>query len=91
MKLDIASCKAVDTSKIDAEYRAGYTGVLVTGTAGKETLTAFVHQSQKLDCKTLKPKAKISASVDHACCDGDPNVPCLVGARKIFSNVKVSR
>jgi hypothetical protein len=89
VKLDITSCKAVDTSTIDAQYQASYTGVLVTGNTGKKTITAFVHESQKLDCKTLKPKAQISASMDHACCDGDPNAPCLVDTSAILTKIKV--
>ena len=87
-KLEVVSCKSVDTSKLDAEFRAEYSGVLVTTTT---KLTGFVSAAQKLECSALKPKAKFDAKVETACCDGDPNVPCLVSARKIFSNVKVSK
>jgi hypothetical protein len=90
VKLDITSCKAVDTSKIDANYQASYTGVLVTGNTGKKTtITAFVHHSSGFDCKTLAPKTKITAAVDHACCDGDSNAPCLVDTSAILSKIKV--
>jgi len=85
-KLEVASCKAVDTSKLDAEFRAEYTGVLVTT---KTKLTGFVHASQKLDCSALQPNTRFDAKIETACCDGDPNVPCLVSARKIFSKITV--
>ena len=90
--LAVTSCTAVDTSKVAAEYRSEYEGVLVSGrTDKKHEHTAWIPAAAKLDCRAIKPAAVIRATIEYACCDGDPNPPCYVGHSGIMKNVKIVR
>ncbi len=86
----IASCTPVDTSKLDARVRASYAGVIV-GWRDKDNRDqlGWIPASEKLDCKAAAPQRKLDATRGFACCDGDPNPPCLAGTSSILTGVRV--
>ena len=50
-------------------------------------IKAFVHNPAGKCPAYLMPE-QLTASVTKQCCDGDPNVPCLLGTSQILKNVR---
>jgi hypothetical protein len=90
IELVVSSCKPVDTSKTDA----GHAGVVLVGEdrSGKSavTVTGWISARERPDCSVLKKGTVVIAKLGHACCDGDPNPPCLLDFSGRLSQVKVT-
>ena len=82
----VDACTTVDTSKIKT---AGYDGVVLDGSIDGDPVKVFVPASEKLTCGKVKPKVKVAGKLDWACCDGDPNPPCLLGTSQYLTQVAI--
>ena len=71
------------------EIAEAYRGALI------ETLKAgerFFYPSQEENvCAGFPKGSMIDVTVDFACCDGDPNPPCLLGFAEFFLSVSARR
>ena len=90
--LVVDSCSTVDTSKLRGKAK-GYEGVVIVGmvTGRKTTEKFWAPASEHLACTSVKPKMIISATIVFACCDGDPNPPCLVETSSILTKVTIAQ
>lgn len=88
ISITVDTCAPVDTSKIKHE---GYEGVILEGTVDGKKAVLWVPASEKLACSTAKPKTVLAGTLSYACCDGDPNPPCLAGTSSIFTGPTVSK
>jgi hypothetical protein len=82
----VDACTTVDTTKIATK---GYDGVLLEGAIDGDPAKVFVPASEKLTCGKVKPKTKVAGKLDWACCDGDPNPPCLLGTSQYLTHVAI--
>jgi len=93
--LVVDTCTAVDTSTARLASRAKqYAGIVLDGTltAGTSKPSAtrvWVPASEKLTCAQVVPASTITATLSFACCDGDPNAPCMIDTSSILTKVKV--
>lgn len=94
LTLVVTKCTTVDTAtKALAPYAKDYAGVMLEGTVGTgkpRTTKVWVPASEKLTCAEAKPTATVTGTVDVACCDGDPNAPCLLQTSSILTKAKVA-
>jgi hypothetical protein len=95
-KLVVDKCTAVDTAKLKAPAKgAGYAGLLLEGTltSGKDTQVAakvWVPAAEKVTCAQVTAKATVSGTLSFACCDGDPNPPCMIATSSIFTKLTIT-
>jgi MYXO-CTERM domain-containing protein len=98
VKISVATCKAVDAATIEesitkkyGDPAEKYAGTLLTGTeANGSAIEAWIPAAEGADCSTISEGATITGTVDHACCDGDPNPPCLLHTSVILTRVAVA-
>lgn len=96
-KLVVDKCTAVDTAKLKSPARAkAYDGLLVEGTltSGKDTTVAakvWVPAGEKVTCAQVTSKATVSGTLSFACCDGDPNPPCMIATSSIFTKLTITK
>lgn len=83
----VHACTTVDTAKLKAP---SYGGLLLEGTRDGLGARVWVPASEKLTCLAFKPKAEIHGKLALACCDGDPNPPCLLGTGEILTAIKTT-
>lgn len=102
VQIEVTSCKKVDAAaltKDKANYRSDYEGQLVKGSITfaaaskrrkKQTnVTAFVDLKEAKNCKALG--LKLIATLNQACCDGDPNPPCLLGTSDYLTGIEAKQ
>lgn len=93
MQLTVQSCEAIDprthprlasyigngqSSEREARIERSYTGALITASGG----TYFLSDDSLSACDSLTRGARLDARIGTACCDGDPNSPCILGTSK---------
>lgn len=65
-----------------------YTGALIeTLNAAHSKEVYFISQPYGFKCKKILGKT-LTAQVRHSCCDGDPEVPCLLREKKVRGYIK---
>ncbi len=87
----------VESARAEAAARAektvaGYRGVVVVAKAWENGCTPasdyFAVPSVAKECSTFAAGRKLTATIEHACGDGDPGAPCYIGLdRKIVKVV----
>lgn len=87
VQFKVDGCKSVDTSKI--KESTGYAGLIVTGKdqATKAEINAWVSENEGRTCEKLR-KRVVAGTLTQACCDGDPNPPCLLAMSARLKDVK---
>jgi hypothetical protein len=91
-RLVVASCTAVDVSKVPGNPTA-YEGLLVTGrlAGDKSQIKVWIPAAEHLACSALPASAIASGTLDLACCDGDPGPPCRIAAAATLTKVTIAR
>ena len=96
-KLVVDKCTAVDTTKLKAPAKgAGYAGLLLEGTltSGKDkptTAKVWVPASENLTCAKIETRSTVSGTLSFACCDGDPNPPCMIETSSVFTKLTIAK
>ena len=102
VQIEVTSCEKVDAAAVTKDSpsdRTGYEGHVVKGSVTfaaaskkrkkQKTLTAFVDVKEAKNCKALG--LKIMATLNQACCDGDPNPPCLLGTSEYLTRIEAKQ
>lgn len=93
LQLTVQSCETIDprvhprlsgyigngqSSDWEARIERSYSGALITAADG----TYFLSDDTLSACDSISRGARLDAKVGTACCDGDPNSPCILGTSK---------
>lgn len=88
-KARIKSCQVVDTSAVKIKRSAErYGGLILSVDDGQNADTkVWIPEREGASCNALRAKSELRGTISFACCDGDPNPPCLLGTSNILTEV----
>jgi len=75
----------ITNSRQAKRFESSYTGALIS----TASTTYFRRDSSLSTCDTLNRDDLINVSVGTACCDGDPNAPCVLGTSKYITQLEL--
>jgi len=89
VKTKVLQCSSPELDDISAKLKfhkiaSDYKGVELNTSHGK----IFIQESTGLSCQNIKLNKFFTISIKLSCCDGDPNVPCLLGYDKKAVNIE---